>query len=66
MPGGGRTALVAPRSAARIGLVLSAFFLPTMLCTPVVGVAADIYGRRPVVLTSLATFGVAGTRGLPV
>lgn len=45
---------------SQIGLVLSAFFLPTVLLTPVVGAAADIYGRRPVVLTSLATFGVGG------
>lgn len=47
-------------SAARIGLVISAFFFTTMLFTPLVGVGADLYGRRPVVLGSLATFGLAG------
>jgi MFS family permease len=47
-------------SDARIGLVMTALFLPAMLLTPVVGVACDIYGRRPVSLASLATFGAAG------
>jgi MFS family permease len=47
-------------SAARIGLVLTAFFLPATLFGPLVGAAADIYGRRPVVLGSLGTLGLAG------
>lgn len=47
-------------SPARIGLVISAFFVTTTLFTPLVGAGADIYGRRPVVLGSLATFGLAG------
>lgn len=47
-------------SDARIGLVMTALFLPAMVLTPVVGVACDIYGRRPISLASLALFGAAG------
>lgn len=47
-------------SDARIGLVLTALFLPAMLLTPVVGAICDIYGRRPVAMASLFGFGVAG------
>lgn len=47
-------------SDARIGLVMSALFLPAFLLLPVVGAISDIYGRRRVALVSLAGFGGAG------
>ncbi|MFB6097071.1 MAG: MFS transporter [Haloferacaceae archaeon] len=45
---------------ARIGLVMTAFYLPTMVFVPITAIVSDIYGRRPVVLTSLLAFGLAG------
>lgn len=45
---------------ARTGLVISAFFLPSVVAVPVVGVLTDIYGRRRFVLGGLVTFGLAG------
>ena len=45
---------------ARIGLVLTALFLPAMVLIPVVGAVCDIYGRRRVALVSLVGFGAAG------
>lgn len=47
-------------SDARIGLVMTALFLPAILLIPVVSAVSDIYGRRRVALVSLAGFGVAG------
>ena len=46
---------------AEVGLVMSAYFLPAVVMVPVVGVFADIYGRRRLVLTGIALFGVSGT-----
>lgn len=45
---------------AQIGLVMTAFYLPTMAFVPVAAIVSDIYGRRPVVLTSLLAFGLSG------
>lgn len=47
-------------SDARIGLVLTATFLPSVLLIPVAGAICDIYGRRTVTLLTLGGFGVAG------
>lgn len=47
-------------SDARVGFVITAFYLATAIAIPVVGVLADLYGRRPVILSSLSLFGVAG------
>jgi MFS family permease len=47
-------------SDARIGLVMTAFTVPTIVFVPVTGVLADTYGRRPIVLPSLVVFGLAG------
>lgn len=47
-------------SDTQIGLVMTVFFFASMLSVPVLGAAADIYGRRPVVLGSLLAFGVGG------
>lgn len=48
-------------SDARVGLVITAYTLPAMFVVPVVGVLADTYGRRTVVVPSLAVFGLAGS-----
>lgn len=44
----------------RLGLVMIAFTLPTAVMIPIVGIVADLYGRRRVVLPALVLFGVAG------
>lgn len=48
-------------SDARIGLVMSAFIVPSVVVLPVAGVVADLHGRRPILLASLLLFGAAGT-----
>lgn len=45
---------------ARIGLVFTAFTLPAIFALPLVGVVADLYGRKAVVVPGLLLFGVAG------
>lgn len=45
---------------ARIGLVFTAFTLPAIFALPFVGVVADLYGRKAVVVPGLILFGVAG------
>lgn len=45
---------------ARIGLVFTAFTLPAIFALPAVGVVADMYSRRAVVVPGLLLFGVAG------
>jgi MFS family permease len=45
---------------ARLGLVITVYTLPAMVAVPVAGVLADLYGRRTVVIPSLAAFGVFG------
>lgn len=45
---------------SRIGLVMSAFFLPAIAAIPVVGVLGDIYGRRRLLLLGTGVFGAAG------
>lgn len=47
-------------SAARVGLVMTAFTVPTMVGVPLTGVLADVYGRRRVIVPSLLVYGVAG------
>lgn len=48
-------------SDAQVGLVITAFTLPGVVLTPVLGLAADRYGRKRVLVPSLVLFGVAGT-----
>lgn len=48
-------------SDARVGLIMTAFFLPAIVFVPLAGMLADVYGRRRVVLWSLALFGTGGT-----
>lgn len=50
--------LGAPRSAS--GLVLAGATAPGIVLAPVMGVLADRYGRRRVLIPCLVTFGVAG------
>jgi MFS family permease len=45
---------------ARIGLVFTAFTLPAIFALPLVGVVADLYGRKAVVVPGLLLFGGAG------
>jgi MFS family permease len=44
----------------RIGLVVTMFTLPGVFLTPLLGIAADRFGRKPVLLPSLVLFGIAG------
>ena len=48
-------------TTANVGLMMSAFTAPPILMIPVVGVVADRYGRRPVIIAGLVLFGAAGT-----
>lgn len=45
---------------AQASLLLSAYAAPGILSTPVFGVVADRYGRRPVLVTGLLLYGVFG------
>lgn len=45
-------------------LLLSATALFTAISAPVAGVMADRYGRRPIVLTAILLYGIAGSAGL--
>ncbi|QSX00506.1 MFS transporter [Haloterrigena alkaliphila] len=45
---------------ARVGLVMTSFFLTAVVAIPIVGSLADVVGRRAVFLTSLVVFGLAG------
>ncbi|MFB6097347.1 MAG: MFS transporter [Haloferacaceae archaeon] len=45
---------------ARIGLVFTAFTLPAIFALPLVGVVADLYGRKAIVVPGLVLFGGAG------
>jgi MFS family permease len=47
-------------SSARSGLVITAFAAPGAVLAPVVGMYADRFGRRRVVIPCLLVFGVAG------
>ncbi len=45
---------------AQASLILSAFTLPGIVLGPVMGILADRYGRRPVLIPSLIVYGLAG------
>jgi MFS family permease len=44
-----------------IGLLVTAFTLPTLVLGPVIGVLADRLGRKKIIVPSLFLFGIAGT-----
>ncbi|MBN2077084.1 MAG: MFS transporter [Dehalococcoidales bacterium] len=45
----------------QVGLLITFFTLPGALLTPVVGVMADRYGRKKILIPSLFLFAIAGT-----
>ncbi|MFH1844790.1 MAG: MFS transporter [bacterium] len=48
-------------SPQRIGWLITAFTLPGIFLTPVLGVLADRYGRKRILVPSLMLFGLAGS-----
>jgi MFS family permease len=44
----------------QIGLLITVFTLPGMILTPVMGILADRYGRKIILVPSLFLFGIAG------
>ncbi|SFS32470.1 MFS transporter [Halostagnicola kamekurae] len=46
---------------ARVGMVMTAFFLTAVVAIPIVGIVTDVWGRRRVFLGSLLVYGAAGT-----
>ncbi|MEF8771070.1 MFS transporter [Halodesulfurarchaeum sp.] len=48
-------------SDTQIGLIITVFTIPGMLITPFVGIAADKFGRRRILVPLLLLFGVAGS-----
>jgi len=47
-------------NASEIGLLITIFTLPGMILTPVMGILADHYGRKTILVPSLFIFGIAG------
>ena len=45
----------------KVGLLISVFSLPGIILTPVLGILADRFGRKIVLVPSLFLFGIAGT-----
>ncbi|AUX10049.1 major facilitator superfamily MFS_1 [Halalkaliarchaeum desulfuricum] len=48
-------------SAARIGLIVTAFAAPAVVMVPLGGVLVDRVGRKPILVTGLLCFAVGGT-----
>jgi MFS family permease len=48
-------------SEQQVGWITTAFVVPIIVCAPIVGLLADRFGRRAVLVPSLLVFGVAGT-----
>lgn len=48
-------------STDQIGLLITFFTLPGIVFTPILGILADRYGRKIVLVPSLFLFGIAGT-----
>lgn len=49
---------ISPQS---IGMLITVFTLPGILMTPVLGILADRFGRKRILIPSLLVFGIAGT-----
>jgi MFS family permease len=56
-----RMAEVLNVSAKSIGLLITVFTVPGVVMTPVLGVLADRYGRKTILVPSLLLFAIAGT-----
>lgn len=50
-------------SSQSVGWLVTAFTLPGVLLTPVLGIIADRWGRKPILVPSLMLFGLAGSAG---
>lgn len=48
-------------STDQIGLLITFFTLPGIVFTPILGILADRYGRKIILIPSLFLFGIAGT-----
>lgn len=48
-------------STEQIGLLITAFTLPGIILTPILGILADRIGRKSILVPSLFLFGIAGT-----
>lgn len=48
-------------TASQVGLLITMFTLPGVILSPVLGVLADRYGRKKILVPSLFLFAVAGT-----
>ena len=48
-------------SAGQVGLLITMFTLPGVILSPVLGVLADRYGRKKILVPSLFLFAVAGS-----
>ena len=47
-------------SSGQIGLLITIFTLPGVIMTPILGVLADHWGRKRILIPSMMVFGVAG------
>lgn len=47
-------------TATNIGLLISVFTAPAIVIIPLAGFLADRYGRKPILLTALPLYGIAG------
>jgi len=47
-------------SPARTGLIVSSFTIPGLVATPVLGILADRYGRKKILVPCLLLFGISG------
>lgn len=48
-------------SSGQIGLLITFYTLPGIVLTPILGILADRYGRKIILIPSLFLFGIAGT-----
>lgn len=48
-------------TANQVGYLITVFTIPGVVLTPVLGVLADRYGRKQILVPSLVLFGIAGT-----